>query len=67
MLPLLDSELSMEELHGVASQMYRGFYLKPRCLLKLASNLRSIPQLRRTAAAGVDVLKGAIPTVFGRY
>jgi radical SAM superfamily enzyme YgiQ (UPF0313 family) len=67
MLPLLDSELSMEELHGVASQMYRGFYLKPRRLLKLASNLRSIPQLRRTAAAGVDVLKGAIPTVFGRY
>jgi len=67
MLPLLDSELTMTELHDVASEMYRGFYLKPRRLLKLASNLRSIPQLRRTAAAGVDVLKGAIPTVFGRY
>lgn len=67
MLPLLDSELSMLELHTVASEMYRGFYLKPRRLLKLASNLRSIPQLRRTAAAGVDVLKGALPTVFGRY
>jgi len=66
-LPLLDSELTMVELHGVASNMYSDFYLKPRRLLQLASNIRSLPQLRRYIAAGVDVLKGAIPTVFGRH
>ena len=66
-LPLLDSEFTMLELHAVASSMYSGFYFEPRRMLKLVGNIRSFPQFRRYASAGLDVMRGALPTVFGRH
>ncbi len=65
-LPLLDTPFSMHQLHEAASGMYSSFYFRPARLLKVLRNIDSLPKLRRYVSAGLDIVRGAVPTVFGR-
>lgn len=57
-VPLVwEEHLSREELQSLLVQGYRGFYLRPRYILKRLWALRSWPEFRRKVAAGMGVFR----------
>ena len=66
-LPLHDTPYTMHQLYEIASGMYSAFYIKPHRVLKLLRNIDSTQKLRRYVSAGVDILRGSLPIVFGRF
>ncbi len=63
-LPLHGTDFEMRELDEVASRLYRRFYFRPKRLVKMARDVRSLHQLKRYSNAGMDILRGTLPQRF---